>query len=81
MNFHNLVQNPGSNSKILGATPKPWSNPKILGALQNVGRNSKTLRAATPPIPSTPGYDHNAGYRLKLELFCRLTKDLDQALI
>ena len=62
INFHILLQNPGSNSEILGALqnpgsysktlgaiPKPWEHSKILGALQNPESYSKTLGAIPKP--------------------------------
>ena len=29
----------------------------------------------------SPGYDQNTGYRIKIKLICRLTKDRDEVLI
>ena len=49
MNFHISLQNPGSNSKILGA-------------LQNSGSNSQTLKAATPPSLSYSPEEKTNGF-------------------
>ena len=54
MNFHILLQNPGSNSTTLGATPKSWEQSTTLGALQNPGSNSKTLGAIPKPWEQPP---------------------------